>query len=153
MWQIWYRWKALSVLSTEWSHPRAKNAYCDLQRPIKADILAKYGAHSVAYCCQTLSGPSIQPYWGARQRLASLLRGQTASGNYQLTKRRPVPATSFLPIGKIPFLSKVMAVLNLRILNNDARVQRPTMDKLETFTNKIKGRHFLRGSVIQYTQI
>ena len=47
--QIWYRWKALSVLSTEWSHPRAKNAYCDLQRPIKADIFAKYGAHSVAY--------------------------------------------------------------------------------------------------------
>ena len=49
MWQIWYRWKALSVLSTEWSHPRAKNAYCDLQRPIKADIFVKNGAHSVAY--------------------------------------------------------------------------------------------------------
>ena len=96
--QIWYRWKALSVLSTEWSHPRAKNAYCDLQRPIKADIFAKYGAHSVAY-------------WG----------GQTASGNCQLTKRRPVPATSFLPIRKIPFLSKVMNVWSLLARTENVR--------------------------------
>ena len=85
-----------------YSTARAINGYCDLQRPKKADIFDKCGARSLTYF------NSVLPH-----------------SYYQLTKRRPVPCAKFLQIGKIPFLSKVMAVLNLRILNNVAKKPLP----------------------------